>query len=284
MNIASLIPSIIGMGTTIGTAIPGLKKPKKTDASANIVRRTQGAVANAAVGASQAGHGASRGLALREGIRSAGALVGKAAAEGAGAIDMDERRHQAAMDARNQRVADFGAAIGQGASQMAMGLIKPEGQKEPGTAAVGMKSGEGTAFDQAEQTLSESARPEDEGAVASFDDPETAMLREEFVKLKQNEELAGSDDPRLSGPHAQFNTKARLEELRTKSPTVMAPEIEEELDTRLRAKQLMLQDAQRYGLNLDTMLPMINRQLDLKPGQGVNNPLGVRFDLGEGEE
>jgi hypothetical protein len=281
MNIGSLIPSLIGMGTTIGTAIPGLKKPKKTDSSANIVRKTQGAVANAAVGASQAGHSASRGLNLREGLRSAGVLVGKAAAEGAQAVDMDERRYTEQLDARNQRVADFGASIGEGAAQMTQALIGDD-KGEPGTAAVKMDGDTGGA--QGEQTLEKGVRPEDEGAIASMDDPETAMLQQELATLRRNEDSASSDDPRLSGPHAEFNTKQRLEELRAKSPTVAAPEIEEALDNRLRAKALMLQDAERYGIHLDTILPMINRQLGLKPGQGVQNPYGVRFNMGEGEE
>jgi hypothetical protein len=64
---------------------------------------------------------------------------------------------------------------------------------------------------------------------------------------------------------------------------VAAPEIEEALDNRLRAKALMLQDAERYGVNFDTINPMI-KQLGLKPGQSVQNPYGVRFDMGEGEE
>jgi hypothetical protein len=284
MNIGSLIPSLIGMGTTIGTAIPGLKKPKRTDSSAAAVRKTQSAVANAAVGASQAGHGASRGLALREGLRSAGALVSKAAGEGAAAADMDEQRYQAALDTRNQNLAKFGAGIGEGAAQMTQALMSTDAGETPDTKDKNMESGQGTAFQQAEQTLSTDVRPEDEGVPASMDDPEVAMLQEEFATLKRNEELASSDDPRLSGPHAQFNTKQRLEELRAKSPTVAAPEIEEALDNRLRAKALMLQDAERYGVNFDTINPMINRQLGLKPGQSVQNPYGVRFDMGEGEE
>jgi hypothetical protein len=284
MNIGSLIPSLIGMGTTIGTAIPGLKKPKRTDSSAAAVRKTQSAVANAAVGASQAGHGASRGLALREGLRSAGALVSKAAGEGAAAADMDEQRYQAALDTRNQNLAKFGAGIGEGAAQMTQALMSTDAGETPDTKDKNMESGQGTAFQQAEQTLSTDVRPEDDGVPASLEDPEIAMLQEEFATLKRNEELASSDDPRLSGPHAQFNTKQRLEELRAKSPTVAAPEIEEALDNRLRAKALMLQDAERYGVNFDTINPMINRQLGLKPGQSVQNPYGVRFDMGEGEE
>ena len=284
MNIASLVPSLIGMGTTIGTAIPGLKKPKRSDASASQVRKAQSAVAGAAIGGSQTGHGASRGLNIRSGLRSAGELVGKAAAAGADAADKDEQRYQAQLDARNARVASFGSAIGEGAAQMTQALIKPEGEKTPNTSAKGMTANEPGAFSQAEQTLSTDVRPEDDGTPASMEDPEVAMLQEELATVRRNEELASSDDPRLSGPHAAFNTKARLEELRAKSPTVAAPEIEEALDNRLRAKALMLQDAERYGIHFDTINPMINRQLNLKPGQSVQNPYGVRFDMGMNEE
>lgn len=283
MNIGSLIPSLIGMGTTIGTAIPGLKKPKRTDASASQVRSAQTAVAGAATGASQAGHGASRGLNIRSGLRSAGALVGAAASKGADAADKDEQRYQTQLDERNKRVASFGSAIGQGAAQMAQGLITDD-TGDADTSAKGMDPNTDGSFKQAEQTLSSETRPEDDGTPASMEDPEVAMLQEEFATLKRNEELASSDDPRLSGPHAAFNTKARLDELRAKSPTVAAPEIEEALDNRLRAKALMLQDAERYGVHFDTINPMINRQLGLKPGQSVQNPYGVRFDMDQGEE
>jgi hypothetical protein len=284
MNIGSLIPSLIGMGTTIGAAIPGLKKPKKTDSSAAAVRKAQSQVAGAATGAAQTGHGASRGLNIRAGLRSASELVGAAAAKGAEAADMDEQRYQTQLDARNERLAKFGAGIGEGAAQMTQALIGDDAGGEADTKARGMESGQGTAFKQAEQTLSTDVRGEDTGAIASMDDPEVAMLQQELATLRRNEELASSDDPRLSGPHAQFNTKQRLEQLRAKSPTVAAPEIEEALDHRLRAKALMLQDAERYGMHMDTVLPMINRQLGLKPGQSVQNPYGVRFDMGEGEE
>ena len=284
MNIGALIPSLIGMGTKIGTAIPGLKKPKRTDSSAAAVRKAQTQVGSAAVGASQTGHGASRGLQLREGLRSSAALVAKAAGEGAAAADMDEQRYQDALDTRNENLANMGSGIAEGAAQMTQALMSTDAGETPDTKAKNMESGQGTAFKQAEQTLSTDVRPEDEGVPASMDDPEVAMLQEEFATLKRNEELASSDDPRLSGPHAQFNTKQRLEELRAKSPTVAAPEIEEALDNRLRAKALMLQDAERYGVNFDTINPMINRQLGLKPGQSVQNPYGVRFDMGEGEE
>jgi hypothetical protein len=283
MNIGSLIPSLIGMGTTIGTAIPGLKKPKRSDASASSIRELQPQIAGAAVGASQTGHGASRGLNLREGLRSAGTLVAKVAGEGAAAIDADERRYNEQMDARNERVAKFGAAIGEGASQMTQALIsdKKSGEDTKWTG----DSNSAEAQEQAKQALPTDQRPE-EDEIFSADDPEVNAIQQEMATLQRNEDLAASDDPRLSGPHAQFNTKARLEELRAKSPTVAAPEIEEELDNRLRAKKLMLQDSQRYGMHLDTVLPMINRQLGLKPGQGVDNPYGVRFNMGmeEGEE
>ena len=283
MNIASLVPSLIGLGTTIGTAIPGLKKPTRTDSSAAVVRKTQASVAGAATGAAQTGHGASRGLNIRAGLRSASKLVGDAAGKGAEAANMDEQRFQAATDTRNENLAKFGAGIGQGAAQMAQGLITDD-KGDPDTKAKNMEANTDGSFRQAEQTLGSDQRPEDDGTPASMEDPEVAMLQEELATLKRNEELASSDDPRLSGPHAEFNTKARLEELRAKSPTVAGPELEEALDNRLRAKALMLQDAERYGIHFDTINPMINRQLNLKPGQSVQNPNGVRFDMGMNEE
>ena len=68
-GIMGMLPSLIGLGTGIATAIPGLKKPKKTTTSRNAAGEAASSVGRAAVGASQTGFGATRGLNLRTGLR-----------------------------------------------------------------------------------------------------------------------------------------------------------------------------------------------------------------------
>jgi len=282
---AAIIPSLLGLGGKIAGAIPGLKKPKRTHAGGRAAARAASQANAAAVGAAQAGHGASRGLALREGLRSAATQVAAASGQAADAAQRDEAAFQAQLTARNERIADFASGTAEGLAQMTQGFIQPKGAAggtiEGQPELQGSETGLGTPA---------AGTPEERPALASstegLQDPAVQDLDQmEQDMVQKNIELAEQDDPRVSGPHADFASTKRLEQLRAKSPTVAAPQIEAYLGQRLRAKKLMLQDAERLGLDLGTMLPMINRQLDLKPGQGAQNPFGVSLDPGDqGEE
>lgn len=279
-NALNIIPGLLGLGTQIATAIPGLRKPKKVDTSKTVAQMAPG-VAGAAVGAAQAGHGASRGLALREGLRAAATNVSKVAEQARLAAASDAVMNQQNMEARNQRLADFGSAAAGGLSQVAMAALSPEASKtdEPGTSAVRMKSRPEDAAFGAEQTQA-GAEPEAPGAI---DDPEVEALQDEVEKVRINAQLAEQGDPSVAGPSANFASTERLEQLRAKSPTIGAPELEADLDHRLRAKSLMLQDAERFGIPLQTVIARINRKLQLRPGQSTQNPYGVSLAGGEEE-
>lgn len=292
-NTAALIPGLLGIGTAIGTAIPGLKKPKRTTASGDVVTKLQASVGNAAVGASQAGHGASRGLNLREGLRSASALVASAAGQGAAAAHMDETRFNDQMSARNDRLAQLGGGISDKVGAMAQALIQPEETLAEKKDALIQEQPE-MSDDPTGLGGKALASPQDRGALTSTSEglqdpngPTLADLEQEFAAEEQQaltpaelQQLAEQDG---AGPAARFQSRAAFDEIHAMSPTVAAPEIEADLDNRLQAKRLMLQDAERFGIILSEVYAPINRRFNLKPGQSTANPMGLSLDY-SGEE
>ncbi len=276
-NIAAAIPSMIGMATTIGSAIPGLKKPKRTKSSQAAAQRAQADVQKAAIGAANTGRGSNRGLQIRSGLRAASQAALDSGGGMAQAADLDEQRFQGQMDTRNENLKNFGADVGAGAAAMTQAALSPE-TKSLKTGAVGMTkdANSKSAFTQAEQTLPTEDRPQGSG-ISGEDDGESEAIQQEVKTLMKNAQLAQDDDPRFSGPNANFATQDRLDQLRAKSPTVASPQIEAGLEFRLRAQKMMRQDAERMGMNLETIYPMISRQMQLKPGQGLSNPLGISF-------
>lgn len=287
-DVGSLVSSIAGLGVTIGTAIPGLRKPKKDKSSEAAAQAAASNVQKSAIGASQTGHGASRGLALRSGLRAASQASLDSATAGAAAADMDERRYQAQLTARNERIASLGAGIGSGLSQMAQSFVTPKkadmkGKAQDTLSAQPESAGSATGLGSPAAGVASSMGAL-ESSTEGFEPQASQNLDQmEAGVVEKNLDLA-EQEVQEGGPHANFTSRSRLEQLRSKSPTIAAPHMEEALENRLRAKRLMLQDAERLGLNLDTLLPMINRRFDLKPGQSAQNPLGVSLGFDSGGE
>jgi hypothetical protein len=270
----ALLPSLIGMGAKIGGAAAGLKKPKRTNVGGRAAARLASQANAGAVGAAQAGHGASRGLALREGLRSAAVQVGQASGQAADAAQQDEATYQAQLDQRNERIASLTSGIGEGMAQMTQAFIKPEAGEEARS----------LVHDQ----------PEMQDSATGLDTPAAGVAPSQQALTSTAEAMADPDGATLgqleqefadeaSGPTADFKSTQALEELLTMAPTTAAPALEADLENRLQAKKLMLQDAERLGYSMDGILASINRQLNLQPGQSVDNPMGVSLDYA-GEE
>lgn len=124
------IAPLLGLATTLGTAIPGLKKPKRSSASTTAARLTQHKAASAAVGASQTGHGATRGLNLRSGLRAAGKVAQEGALAAAAAADLDETRFAKETTARNERLASFGKDLGEMTGAIGTGIAESRQAKQ----------------------------------------------------------------------------------------------------------------------------------------------------------
>lgn len=289
IDVASLIPSIIGLGTKIGTAIPGLKKPKKEK-----VPQLATKFGAQIVGASQSGLGASRGLALRSGLRAAAQGVGEAAEKQLVAEAGAEQRYQAAKDARNARLGAFGEDLAKGLGDMAAIAV---GSKDKGTGTddqpgarpeneVLGRFGSGEVLPG--QGVSETPLPEDDSVglkgleaeqqqqeqvdqQAFMDD---AAQRLQDFQLKREE--AG-----IPAPEEAFQpdpTSKLIEEAYKQRPE-LAPAVEKELAQNLHMKKLMLAEAERQGISLAEAIPRVNRMLGLSPGQSLMNPMGLDLDV-----
>jgi len=119
-GVLGTLPSLVGLATQLGTAIPSLRRVQKTGSSRAAAGEAASAVGRAAVGGSQTGFGASRGLNLRTGLRAAGQVAKETGGTLARAANQDEVRYQNEKILRNNRLqqfgrdaADMGANIGQ---------------------------------------------------------------------------------------------------------------------------------------------------------------------------
>lgn len=288
-DIGSLIPSIIGMGAKIGSAIPGLKKPAKSQTAKAVAAAAPG-VYGSAVGAAQAGHGASRGLALREGLRQATGGVSKLGAQIRQAAATDENINEQRKQARNQRIAQFGTDLAKGLGDMAAIGIKAKGEgtgidDQPGERPEGE-----VTFGSGEVLPGEGVRdvplPEDDSM--GLDDLEQvgaqqqALEQEQLIadaeqklgEFQEKREAAGIGD--VEDPNEQYKLDPISQMFEQRDPSVM-PEMELQLDRRFQAKELMLAEAERQGLSLESLLPRINRRLGLRPGQSRYNPTGMNL-------
>lgn len=269
-DVGSLISSLAGVGTKLGTSIPGLKKVKRNDRASAEVRKAQNAVAGAAVGGSQTGHGASRGLALREGLRSAAQLVGQASAAGAGAARADENAYQEQKNQRNARLADFGGDLAKGLGDVAGSVIRPKSGE----------TSEETVASQPEMLTDDTGLggaagiADGPGADAAVQEQQQLIDQsaQELDDFRAKADAVGTEDP--GGPRAAFQVDPTTKLIESAPPSVQ-PELEQQLMDRFHMKELALAEGERLGLAMEEMLPRITRKLQLRPGQSFKNPMGA---------
>jgi hypothetical protein len=123
------LPGLVGILTDVLSQVPNLKRVKKTDTSARAARLGMIQTQAAAVGGAQTGAGASRALALRQGLRGAGDAARGAADAAAQAANQDEIRYQNQKILRNQRLADFGKDAGGMMAQIGQGVVEARNAK-----------------------------------------------------------------------------------------------------------------------------------------------------------
>jgi hypothetical protein len=273
--VSSLLPAIIGMGTKIGTAIPGLRKQPKQD-SAKQVAKTATSMFGGAVGAAQSGHGASGGLALRAGLRSANQAVGKVAGQVGLAAQRDHAANTAQKLARADRIASFGTDLAKGLGDMAAIGIGKKGDstmQDPDRAPVEVS---GTGFGEPQQ--------DQDAFSGDLKSLEQDMADQEQVEQQQLIDDAGAqlDDFRsrreeagvgLDAPKEAFQMEP-TERLIGEMPPQASREIEQQLADKLHMQELALAEMERQGISFETQLPRIKRRLGLMPGQNRSNPLG----------
>ena len=276
--VGSLIPSLIGLGAKAGTAARGLRKPKRTDAGARAAMLSGRKLSGRAVGAAQTGHGASRGLALREGLRAGEDIASEAAAQSAKAAITDDQLYNQRLDKRNANLASFGTDLAKGLGDMAAGIIKPEDAEAEDPAAEERApvdvspSGFGTPQDESSYDPNINLDDLENDDQQQFID-DAAMQLEDF-KLKREEAGISAAPPE---PSAEETTASLIDQAYSTQPQ-MAPEVEKELAQTLHLKSLMLAEMERQGMSFESLLPRVNRRLNLNPGQSLQNPLGLGPD------
>lgn len=269
VDIGALVTSFGGLGATIAGAVPSLKKPKRNDASSRAAQRGSAQVQKAAIGAAGTGGGSSRGLALRSGLRAASQAALESGGAMAAAAHADEQRFQKQVDARNSAIAGIANAGASGLAQTAQALIRPQ-EDLPEFA------GAQEALQEQPELVSD---PTGLAGPAAGGTPEQQALE---LQAEQNMAAEGLD------PNLSAEAKARNQELVSGmvdfDPVQEAvatnrggfqPEIETQLEMKLQMKSLMLQEAERQGITIDSVLAKINRGLGLQPGQTSSNAFGV---------
>jgi hypothetical protein len=286
IGLASLIPSIIGIGAKVATAIPGMKKPKRQN-TAKEVAKTAGAQFGQAVGAAQVGHGASRGLALREGLRAGTQAVGAQSQAIAGAALGDAAAYEQAKAARAKNIAAFGTDLAKGLGDAAAGMVGPKkadgaGKAEPVAETPTDANAAGEVLPG--QGVREAPLPEDTsmglGDLEQGQEDQAAVEQQQLIDSAQ-EGLGKLQEARgaTAGPKAAFQVEPATALIEARPPRVQ-PQIEQQLASRLHMKELMLAEAERLGIGVETMLARVNRRLQLRPGQSVSNPFAVDMSGG----
>jgi len=129
-GILGALPSLVGLATSIGTAVPGLKKVNRTDTSRAAAREGSGAVQRGAVAGSQTGFGATRGLNLRTGLRQAAEVGKRTAGELARAGSRDDQRYDRQNLLRQGRLAEYGSNVADMAANFGQSVVDAKAAKE----------------------------------------------------------------------------------------------------------------------------------------------------------
>ena len=274
IDVASLIPSIVGLGIKTGTAIPGLKKPKRVQAQP-IATRLGGQI----LGASQAGHGGSRGLALREGIRGAAQAAGNIAGVQEQANLSREAMYQNQLQQRNQNLATFGTDLAKGLGDMAAISIGPKG--EPGAGDTAFRNANpAEAQAQAMQTLPTAGRPQEAPATLQSSQIGLGQSAGDIAGQMQSMQQMGQMPQAAPGPASNFQFDPVSHVLQGSPPRVM-PQVEQELAFKLDLQRLALDQAERMGMDIVKSKVLLDKQLGLSLGSSMANPYGAAFDFSQ---
>lgn len=266
VGLAGTIAGLAGLATSIGTAVPGLKKARKRDTSQRAARAgALGAMAGA-VGASQTGHGATRGLALREGLRAASQAAVRSADAASTAAAQDEARFIAERDARNVRLQQFGQDVAGMAGQVAQGVTEVKAMR--------------------------AAQLEEDGY-----DPETAAQFAEQApdvqaEAQQLEEIPVGEGPTLDqtdqygealpGPTMQMAPPTTAQQAYRRAlglPDKPILRLAPELEYKLRLQNLMVEEADRLGVPTTQILAQALRNANIAPDLGDIIQPGAHGDL-----
>jgi hypothetical protein len=265
VDIGALVTSIGGLGATIAGAVPSLKKPKRRNSSAKAAAQASAQVQKAAIGAAGTGAGSSRGLALRSGLRAASQAALESGGAMAAAANADETRFQAQVANRNKAISGIANAGAEGLAQVSQSLIRPQ-EDDDGLDFESSAVGDPFADDPSE--FISSVKGQDPEGLAGADTLPTEQPGEEApIDAEANQQM-------VQEGVVDFDP---VEEAVATHRGGFTPEIETQLEMKLQMKSLMLQEAERQGITIDSVLAKINRGLGLQPGQTSSNAYGIQL-------
>lgn len=270
LGILGTVADLAGLATKIGTSVPGLKKARKRDTSQRAARQGALKTQAAAVGGSQTGFGATRGLALREGLRAASGAARTSADAASTAAAQDEARYVSERDARNKRLASFGTDMTGMAAQVGQGMV----DLAAGNAANKGEDLQGLLPDQA--------------AVSGID-PNTGLALPDSVE-PANAALGQMPQMDLEDPTQDFGQQEQTQKfgLGMAPPTTpmeayqaamgiqpnAALEIAPVMEYKLRVTNLAVQEAERMGVEPASVIAPLMRKLNIDPNMlsGIGQP------------
>jgi len=252
------LSSLVGLATQIGTAVPGLKKQRDINTQRGAAGDVAGGVARAAVGASQTGFGATRGLNLRTGLRQAGQIAKESGGAIAQAAGRDERQTELLRTARNNKLAEFGADAADMAANIGFGIVEARKAKQedeevvtPGvTPGVSNEIGTSPLADTYAGEWMDQAGPQElpVGPGPNLEDLGTGPLTEGDLSLPDAPEVGLIDpvDEALGIPQRK-----------------VLYQIAPELELQLRLEKFALDEMDKYGIDIPMLYSRIKRMQNL---------------------
>ena len=271
LGILGVVADLAGLATKIGTSVPGLKKARKRNTSRSAAQEAGRKVQAGAVGGSQTGQGATRGLALREGLRRGSASARENVAASARAADMDEQRFTQERDARNERLATFGNDMTGMAGQVGQGLVDLIAAKEGGTEGVALPG------------QAEVAGIDPITGLSLQQDP-TAQALDAGLQLQEPELGTGVGDQSQTfglgtGDMGGAPPTTPMEAYQSAMGVDMNAlvELAPVMEYKMRVTNMAVQEAERRGVDVSSIIAPLMRQLNIDP-ETLLNPAGALGD------
>lgn len=269
----AVIPALAGLATTIGTAVPSLRKEKPNvtaSEAANLAGRNAAAQVQGAAGT---GFGASRGLAARTGMRQASEQT-RAAAQVAGSMAL---REQAEYDmrriARNDRLAGFGQDLGDMAAQTSAGVVEARQAKD---AELQANPAEPQVINSPMAVQGAPTEMPADGMVPLSQQEMASSLPADYVPGNQTlgQEMQAAEQAATAPPvqpQSQYQPEmgaSPYERLRIQGPPDRQAVQNMEAEALLRQEEFVLQEAERLGIPSAHARARLNRHL----GTALNKP------------
>jgi len=266
LGILGTVADLAGLATKIGTSVPGLKKAKRRHTSQQAARAAGQAAQAGAVGGSQTGHGATRGLALREGLRAASGAAREGGRAQSLAAVADERTHIAERDARSARLAQFGNDAAAMAAQTSQGIVDVIAAKEAAGEPIDFEEGGlGVDPDTGLSTVQDPTAQALASGAPLLQDPDELDAGQGGAAGEQTQDFGLGDDLGIQ-PTTPLQAYQHAMGVDMESLVEIAPVME----YKMRVVNLAAQEAERRGVDISTIVAPLFRKLNIDPEMMLN--------------